>query len=226
MRLLLLLLLCIRLSAANEHWFVFDRYQFPGFSTFLFTLISSPINQTDVQDYRNLSFSLSTYERAIVVDVGTQHFNGTIEGREPRIKLSIDRADLVQNMANQMIFVAVRERKKIETYVNCKLLDSYVLYSPMAIDANDSDSSVYRVQNMTENIDYYRITAANGYNKREEIFETFACKQTGDILPSNNETTPATIGQPLIRQMQQIIDELQQRQPEERYALCKNRPHR
>ena len=220
MRLLLLLLLCVRLFAANEHWFVFDRYQFPGFSTFLFTLISSPINQTDVQDYGNLSFSLSTYERAIVVDIGTRNFNGTVEQREPLIKLSIDRADLVQNTANQMIFVAVREQRKIETYVNCKLIDSYVLYSPMAIDANDNVSSVYSVQKMTENIDYYRVTATNGY-KLEEIFETFSCKQTGPTLPPNNETTPA-IGQPLIRQMQQIIDELQRRQPEERYAHSKS----
>ena len=50
---ILLLLIFVSLSSTNEHWFVFDQNQFPGFYTPLFTLISST---------KNFSFALSTYQ--------------------------------------------------------------------------------------------------------------------------------------------------------------------
>ncbi|CAF1268622.1 unnamed protein product, partial [Adineta steineri] len=163
------------LSLANEHWFIFNKYQFPGFYTPLFTLISSLPNTTDLSMQKNLSFALSTYEHSI--DINNRN--------EQLIKLNIERADLMYNTINHLIFIGVRQQTKFETYVNCKLIDSYLL--------NSTKNLTFTVENLTEGIKYYH----------EEIFEKFGCKQT----ESFNET--AVIERPLIRKMQHIIEKVQ-----------------
>ncbi len=203
---ILLLVIFVGLSSANEHWFIFDQYQFPGFYTPLFTLISSSNNQTSENEQKYLSFALSTYDRSIIVDINIRNSNGTIKQQEQLINLNIERADLLANSLNHMIFVVLRNETKFETYVNCKLIDSYLLYSTMLINENENQRSVYKIEKLTDNIEHYEITSTNEHTQ-QEIFDTFSCKQT---ISSESNTT-STIGRPLIRKMQHVIEKVQRR---------------
>lgn len=179
-----LLFMVIGLASASEHWFIFDRYQFPGFYTTLFTLISS--------ENKTVSFSLSTYDRSIIVDIKKENYNETI-------KLNIERADLLSNTINHMIFVVIRDDNKLESYVNCKLIDSYLFYSTI------NKKPIYKVKNIKDNIEHYEITSTTQLNQ-QDIFDTFSCKQI-----NSNESSTSIIQRPLIRKMQHVIEKVQRR---------------
>ncbi len=199
---ILLLVMFVGLALADEHWFVFDQYQFPGFYTPLFTLISS--NQQ-----KNLSFALSTYERLINVDISTGNSNEKINYDEQSVKLNIERADLLYNTLNHIIFLAVRQQTKLETYVNCKLIDSYLFYSS---NDDQNKNSSFNIENLAEGIKYFQTTTDENYH--QQIFDKFGCKQTGTIISNNNKTT--IIGRPLIRKMQHVIEKVQRRRQRSR----------
>lgn len=206
---ILLLLVFIGFSSANEHWFVFDQYQFLGFQTPLFTLTSTSNNQVNQQEEKYLSFGLSTYDRTIQIDIHSRDANGTIQQQESLIKLSIERADLLLNTINHMIFIAIRDQTKIETYVNCKLIDSYLLYSSILTNDYDNENLSYKIKSINENIEHYEITSSND-NTQQEIFETFSCKQTNVSMYVESKTT-ANIERPLVRKMQHVIEKVQRR---------------
>lgn len=191
----LLILLLITVVSATEHWFVFDQYQFQGFLNPLFTLT------TKQQEQKYLSFALSSYDRSIVVDIETRYSNGTVKQREQSIKLNIERADLLYNSVNHMIFVAIRDGIKLETYINCKLIDSYFLYSTIVFDEK---SPVYKVENVSDNVEHHEVETP------QEVFEIYSCKpmQTNQVL--ENRTT-TIIARPLIRKMQHVIEKVQRR---------------
>ena len=174
------------LVSTNEHWFIFDQYQFPGFQTPLFTLSSS--------DNKSLSFTFSTYDRSILVDYNNE-----------TIKLNIERADLLSNAINHMIFIAIRNENKLETYVNCKLIDSYLFYS--LISNNDNFS--YKIKTINTHIQHYEIMPTSELTQ-QEIFDIFSCKQINTTIPSENQPT-TEIQRPLIRKMQHVIEKVQQR---------------
>jgi hypothetical protein len=176
---ILLLFLCVGLSTTNEHWFIFDLYQFPGFYTPLLTLNSS-------SNHQQISLALSTYDRSIIVDINSNE----------SFKLNIQRADLISNTLNHMIFIVIKNQTRFESYVNCKLIDSYLLYSSI------NDNSSYNIKITNQNIEYYQITSENEY----KIFETFSCKQKDFI---HNSTS--IIGQSLIHKMQHVIEKVQRR---------------
>ncbi|CAF0769142.1 unnamed protein product [Adineta steineri] len=203
--------MCISLSSTTEHWFVFDQYQFPGFNTPLFTLISSSINQTTQDEHLNISFSLSTYDRTILVDITKRNSNGTIQQQEQLIKLNIERADLLYNSVNHMIFIAIRNQNKLETYVNCKLIDSYFFYSTNLIDENENNNnnSFYKIDKINDKIEHYQITPTSEQTQHE-IFDAFSCKQTDITIPSEVNSS-SKIGRPLIRKMQHVIEKVQRR---------------
>lgn len=185
-KVLLVLFSIASVSTTHEHWFIFDQYEFPGFYTSLFRLTSS--------EGKTLSFALSTYDRSIIVGVNNE-----------TIKLNIERADLLYNTINHLIFIVIREHTKLETYVNCKLIDTYLFYSPITTKEN----SVYQVEKLAKNIQHYEISSKNQLTQ-QEIFETFSCKQSDQInSPMINSTS--TIGKPLIRKMQHVIEKVQQR---------------
>ena len=187
MKNVLLVLLFVGLVSANEHWFIFDQNQFPGFHTPLVTL-TSPGEKT-------LSFSLSTYERAIMVDINNE-----------TVKLNIERADLLYNTINQIIFFVIRDQTTIETYVNCKLIDSYMFYSSLSMN----QSAVYKIEKLSENIQYYEVTP-EGQLTQQEIFDTFSCKQVDTSSSTLTNSPIPTIGRPLIRKMQNVIEKVQRR---------------
>jgi hypothetical protein len=117
---------------------MFDRYRFQEFYTPLFTLTSSSFN---------LSFYLDTYENTIQVDVHT----GNVTGMESPIKLDINRADLIDRSAYQVIFIAVRKGLVLESYVDCKRMDSHVLKSINGTDREvDPTFQVHRVADKIE----------------------------------------------------------------------------
>ena len=198
---ILLVFLFIGLASTDEHWFVFDQYQFPGFNTPLFTLISS----TSRHEQRNLSFILSTYERSIHIDIHID--NSTTQS----VKLNIERADLLYNTLNHLIFIAIRQQTRFETYVNCKLIDSYLLYS------SDDDNSSLKIEHLTKGIKHFQSTTDDHY--QQKIFDQFNCKQTSTIVTNDNKT--ATIGKPLIRKMQHVIEKAQRRKQRSRYKKKK-----
>ena len=173
-------------STIHEHWFIFDQYQFPGFYTPLFRVSSS--------EGKTLSFALSTYDRSIVVDVNNE-----------TIKLNIERADLLYNTFNHLIFLVIRDHTKLETYVNCKMIDTYLFYSPLTTKEN----SVYQIDKLAKNIQHYEISPTAQLTQ-QEIFETFSCKQS-DASHSPVINSTSTIGKPLIRKMQHVIEKVQQR---------------
>ncbi|CAF0779920.1 unnamed protein product [Adineta ricciae] len=191
----LLILLLITVVSATEHWFVFDQYQFQGFLTPLFTLT------TKQQEQKYLSFALSTYDRSIAVDIETRHPNGTMKQREQSIKLNIERADLLYNSVNHMIFVAIRDGIKLETYINCKLIDSYFLYSTIVFD---DKTPVYKVENISDYVEHHEVETP------QDVFDIYSCKpmQTSQVL--DNRTT-TIITRPLIRKMQHVIEKVQRR---------------
>ena len=189
MRLLLLSLL-VSLATAEDHWFVFDQQRFPGFYTPLVTLSSQQ---------HNLSFALSSHERSIDVRVNRD---------EQLVQLKIDRADLLPNTFHQLIFVALRQQMKLESYVNCKLTDSYILYSAHLIDGNSS----FAVQNLTDGVQHFHSGVKERY--QQQLFEKFQCKQVGPVSAADHKTT--RIGRPLIRKMQQVIEKVQQRKQRSR----------
>lgn len=207
LRTLFLICASFGLAGAAEHWFVFDQYQFPGFYSALFTLKSSPGSD---QDAKYLSFALTTYDRSVTVDVHTRHANGTVKDQEQSIKLNSERADLLYNAINHMIFVAVRENMRLETYVNCKLIDSYLLYSALLADGGRGNaSSFFQLDTIADNIEHYEVSPTSGQTQ-QEIFETFSCKQPA--VSAHAEGNPATsIGRPLIRKMQHVIEKVQRR---------------
>jgi hypothetical protein len=208
MRIFLLFIL-VGLSLTDEHWFVFDQYQFPGFYTPLFTLISFSNNTTGQQEQKNLSFALSTYERSINIDISIGNSNETIKRGEQSVNLNIERADLLYNALNHLIFLAVRQQTKLETYVNCKLIDSYLLYP---LNDNHNENSSFKIDNLAAGIKYFETTTDEHY--QQQIFDKFGCKQTGTIITNNNKTT--TIGKPLIRKMQHVIEKVQRRKQRSR----------
>jgi hypothetical protein len=175
----------VGLASTNEHWFIFDQYQFPGFYTPLVSL-SSPGGKI-------LSFALSSYDRSIFVNINNE-----------TVKLNIERADLLYNTLNQLIFLVIRDQTKLETYVNCKLMDSYIFYSPISIN----ESSVYKIEKLADNLQHYEINASNQLTQ-QEIFETYSCKPMDSMSSSSNPTS--TIGRPLIRKMQHVIEKVQRR---------------
>ncbi|CAF2036642.1 unnamed protein product [Rotaria magnacalcarata] len=206
-----LLFLFVGLSSTYEHWFVFDQYQFPGFHTPLFTLMYSSNNKTGQQEEKKLSFALSTYERSIYIDTNIGNAAKTIKRDEQLIKLNIERADLLHNSLNHLIFIALRQETKIETYVNCKLIDSYLLYPSFSINDNDDDNndenSSFTVENLATGIKHFDNKTDENY--QQKIFEKFGCKQSGTVTNANNQTTH--IGRPLIRKMQHVIEKVQRR---------------
>jgi hypothetical protein len=199
----------VNLSLTNEHWFVFDQNQFPGFNTPLFTLISSTsINSTNEQQQKNLSFTLLTYERSINIDIHIENFT------EQSIKLNIERANLLYNTLNHLIFIAIRQQNKFETYVNCKLIDSYLLYT---INNNyQNENSSYQIENLANGIKHFQSTITDDdYYYQQQIFDQFGCKQTSTIIQNNNNKT-VIIGKPLIRKMQHVIEKVQRRKQRSR----------
>ena len=194
----------ISLSLTIEHWFIFYQYQFPGFYTPLFTLMSLSNNQTNRIE---LLFTLSTYDCSIIVDINIQNSNGTTKQYEQLTKLDIERADLLSNIINHMIFIVIRNRTKFETYVNCKLIDSYLLHSSTLIN---NSSLFYKIKNITKNIEHYELLSANEQTQ-QEIFDKFSCKQTSMIMSSRDGNATSKIGQPLIRKMQHVIEKVQRR---------------
>jgi hypothetical protein len=177
-----LLFLFVGFSSTDEHWFVFDQNQFSGFNIPLFKLISS----TNETEQKNLSFTLSNYDRSIHIERNSN---------EQLIKLNIERADLLYNTLNHLIFIAIREQTKFETYVNCKLIDSYLLYS-----LNENLS--YQIENLAEGIKHFATTI-------DQVFDQFGCKQTSSIIADDYNQTTTTIGKPLIRKMQHVIEKVQ-----------------
>ena len=204
-----LLFLLVRLSSTNEYWFAFEQYQFPGFYTPLFTLISSINNSTGQEEQKSLSFALSAYERSITVDVRIGSSNQTIKQDEQSLKLNIERADLLHNTPNHLIFIALRQKNKLETYVNCKLIDSYLLYSPFFTnEVNNNETSFFQVKSLVNGIRYFR-TETDGHYRRQ-VFENFGCKLSR--ISTNNKTTiGTTIERPLIRKMQYVVEKVQKR---------------
>jgi len=198
-----LLLIFVSSLLANEHWFVFDQYQFPGFYTPLFTLISTG-------QQKNLSFALSTYERSINIDISIKNSNETIQYDEQSVKLNIERADLLYNTLNHLIFLSVRQQTKFETYVNCKLIDSYYLYP--SNDDNINENSSFKIENLAEGIKYFQPT--NDEHNQQEIFDKFGCKTSETMASNNNKTT--FISKPLIRKMQHVIEKVQRRKQRSR----------
>ncbi|CAF3067280.1 unnamed protein product [Rotaria sp. Silwood2] len=205
---LCLFFLFVGLSSTYEHWFVFDQYQFPGFYTPLFTLISSSNNKIGQQE-KNLSFALSTYERSISIVLNIGSSDKTIRRDEQFIKLNIERADLLYNSLNHLIFIGLRQGTKLETYVNCKLIDSYLLYSSYQINEDDKDdeSSSFKIVNLANGIKHFENKTDEHY--LQQIFDNFGCKQSGTTITTNNKTT--IIGRPLIRKMQHVIEKVQKR---------------
>lgn len=230
MRLFLLFLL-FSLSSAHEHWFVFDQNQFPGFYTPLFTLVSASNNKADQQEERKISFALSAYDRAIYIDINIGNSTKTIKRDDQLIKLNIERADLLHNSLNHLIFIALKQGTRVETYVNCKLIDSYLLYPSYLINDNtstnkksndeDEDDEIgaddedneseedpsFKIENLAKGIKHLNSKTDENYHQR--IFEKFGCKQAGTILHTSNKTT--FIGRPLIRKMQHVIEKVQKR---------------
>ena len=205
----LLFFLLICLASADEHWFVFDQHQFPGFRTPLFTLTSSPSIDSDTQEQKNISFTLLTYDRSINVDITVGYSNGTHKSHEQPIKLNVQRADLLHNTFNHLIFVAVRQRTKLETYVNCKLIDSYLLYPTNPIEEKESDDqeNIYTIEKSSDLVKYFYSASDDHYHQK--IFDAFGCKQSS--VSAIDPSQIATTGRPLLRKMQQVIDKVQQK---------------
>ncbi|CAF0867617.1 unnamed protein product [Rotaria sordida] len=204
-----LLFLFVGLSSTYEHWFIFDQYQFPGFYTPLFTLISSSNNNTGKQEEKKFSFALSSYERSINIIINIGDSSRTIKRDEQLIKLNIERADLLYNSLNHLIFIGLRQGTKLETYVNCKLIDSYLLYSSYQINDNDNndENSSFKIENLANGIKHFESKTDEHYH--QQIFDNFGCKQSGTTVTMNNKTT--IIGRPLIRKMQHVIEKVQKR---------------
>lgn len=175
---------------------MFDRYQFQEFYTPLCTLISTSFN---------LSFYLDTYENSIQVDVHTGNITGS--QREAPIRLNINRADLIDQSAYQVIFIAVREGLVIESYVDCKRMDSHFFKS---INGTDPEADpTFEVHRMAVNVEHRPIESANK-SELEEFFAAGPCKSVIPVVSTGNQTT-AAIDQPLIGKMQLIIDKIRQR---------------
>ena len=174
---------------------MFDRYQFQEFYTPLCTLSSTSFN---------LSFYLDTYENSIQVDVHTG--NITHSQREASIRLNINRADLIDQSAYQVIFIAVRDGLVLESYVDCKRMDSRVLES---INGTDREvDPTFEVHRMADNIEHRPIESANK-SELEDFFAAGPCKSVVPAVSTDNQTT-AMIDQPLISKMQLIIDRIRQ----------------
>ena len=188
-------------TATTEHWFMFDRYQFPGFYTPLFTLISTAPNRTF-----DLSFSLDAYGHSILVEVRTGNLTAIGAERDTPIKLNVERADLIDQSAYQVIFIAVRAGLVLESYVDCKRMDSHVLKSLNETDEElDFTFQVYRI---TDQIEHRPIQSAN-QSELDEFFAAGPCRPAPSASSTANGTT-ATIDQPLIVKMQGIIDRIRQ----------------
>jgi len=178
----LLAVLLFSFVRTHEHWFIFDQYQFPAFETSLFTINSS--------ENKTLSFLLASYDRTILVNFNNE-----------TIKLNIERADLLPNTVYHTIFLVIRNGNRMETYVNCKLIDSYYFYSSIF----NNENSTIEINDQNSNIQYYEVTP-NGQLTQQEIFDIFSCKQTNFVQPSTT-----VIGRPLIRKMQHVIEKVQRR---------------
>ncbi|CAF3272049.1 unnamed protein product, partial [Rotaria sp. Silwood2] len=123
--------------------------------------------------------------------------------------LTTERATIVFNALNHIIFVVIRDQTKLETYVNCKLIDSYLFYSSNLINEYNNENLYYEIKNITKNIEHFEITSTNGYTQ-QEIFDIFSCKQT-NITTSSDSKTTTKIERPLIRKMQNVIEKVQRR---------------
>lgn len=204
----LIFILFVSITIADEHWFVFDQHQFPGFYTPLFTISSS--SSSSEAEQKNLSFSFSSYERSINIDISNGNSDGTRKQHEQSIKLNVERADLLPNTLNHLIFVALRQRTKLETYVNCKLIDSYLLYSLNTIGGKEFEDTENElaIEKSEDSIKYFHSSTDEHYH--HHIFEKFGCKHTGaQTVTNNNKTT--VIGRSLIRKMQHVIEKVQRR---------------
>lgn len=201
-------LVLIYLVTAEEHWFAFDQHQYLGFYTPLFTL------QTDK---RNLTFTLLTYDRSINVDITSLYPNGTRKDYEQPIKLNAERADLLYNALNHLMFIAVKQQNKIEVYANCKLIDSYLLYSSSSVDdkSSEKEENSYVVDKLQENIKHFHSSTNDQYH--HTLFENYGCKQSS--LAALDSGPSIVIGRPLIRKMQQIIEKVQQRKLRSRFEF-------
>lgn len=178
----LLVVLLFSFVRTHEHWFIFDQYQFPAFETPLFTINTS--------ENKTLSFLFSSYDRRIIIDYNNE-----------TIKLNIERADLLPNTIYHTVFIVIRNGNRIETYVNCKLIDSYYFYSSLL----NSENTTLTIDQRNQNVQHYEITPTNQLTQ-QEIFDIFSCKQTNSVQPSTT-----MIGKPLIRKMQHVIEKVQRR---------------
>lgn len=178
----LLVVLLFSFVRTHEHWFIFDQYQFPAFETSLFTINTS--------ENKTLSFLFSSFDRRIIIDYNNE-----------TIKLNIERADLLPNTIYHTVFIVIRNGNRIETYVNCKLIDSYYFYSSLL----NSENTTLTIDQRNQNVQHYEITPTNQLTQ-QEIFDIFSCKQTNSVQPSTT-----MIGKPLIRKMQHVIEKVQRR---------------
>lgn len=195
-RILLFPLIITGLVLADEHWFVFDQNQFPGFDTPLFTLIFN--NATGQNESKIFDFTLSNYERSIQIEISQGNFT------ERSVKLNLERADFFSNTFNHLIFLVIRQQIKFESYVNCKLIDSYLLYSPNQINTSTS----YELANLPMIIKHFH-TNITDHHYSQHIFDQYGCKPTPTVVMNEKETTSIT--KPLIRKMQDVIEKVQRR---------------
>jgi hypothetical protein len=179
----------------SEHWFMFDRYVFPGFYTPLVSL-----NDSTIQNTSRLTFAFLPYDDLILLTLTSS--NVTEIKKEWR--LNIDRADLLSHKAKQMIFVGIRRDGTIETYVNCKLIES-IANDPQSFDLL---SHTWSIDQLTDLIDYHEITT-DYENERGTLFDNLSCKSTRSVAPSKNDT-PTIKDSTMIRKMQYIIDRVRQ----------------
>lgn len=190
------ILLLLGLVLADEHWFVFEQNEFSGFETPLFTLILN--NATGHNESKIFDFTHSTYERSIQVELSQGHF------AERTFRLNLERADFFSNTFFHLIFLVIRQQNHFQTYVNCKLIDSHLLYS---VPENNSSAS-YQLENFPQTIKHFH-TATDDPHYYQQIFDQYGCKTTSTIESKDNQTT--SIAKPLIRKMQDVIGKVQRR---------------
>jgi hypothetical protein len=195
------------LSSNDDHWFVFERFRFPAFYTSLLTLTSMVDNSTNTSDYVNISLSLDNYRQSIVLDIDHRHDTNELVEQQTRIELNIARADFLQQQIDQVIFLAVKQHRLFEVYVNCKLIDTYLFTSSMN-NNNEHNRTLLQVNRIHRHIKHNQFSSLN-MSARQQFFDIWSCKTSANISISN-QTATSIVDRSLIRQMQQIIERVQQ----------------
>lgn len=171
---------------AEDFYFVFPPTELSDFQNHLFDFVSNSTKISAVFDH---------FQRVVQLEI-----NDTTTSN---CRLNIDRADLIENDEFRLVFLVIRQNFHVETFVNCRKIDSISLKFVL---------TDFHYENLNSKVEFERISSTNR-TALVEFFDSKGCK-TSDLIFNESNDSILSLSKKLSRQIENFIEKNQENSPE------------